>query len=130
MVANSAPPVISGSAGGGLGSDYCDYRMGLLERDAAVLVVGESTDDTAMALALAESILERGLLDLNDLARRYAAWAASGPKDIGVTTAGALRGVAPTLSSCRWCRSPTFPTSTLVLPACLDVLRRMHVPTR
>jgi ADP-ribosylglycohydrolase len=34
---------------------------------------GEWTDDTAMALCLAESIIERGLLDLDDLARRYAA---------------------------------------------------------
>jgi ADP-ribosylglycohydrolase len=51
---------------------------------------GEWTDDTAMALALAESIAERGLIDLDDVARRYAAWAASGPKDIGLTTRAAL----------------------------------------
>lgn len=53
---------------------------------------GEWTDDTAMALCLAESIADRGLLDLDDLARRYVEWASSGPKDIGITTGTALRG--------------------------------------
>src|SRR6516164_7773923 len=47
---------------------------------------GEWTDDTAMALCLAESIVDHRLLDLDDLACRYAAWAASGPKDIGIAT--------------------------------------------
>ena len=57
---------------------------------------GEWTDDTAMALCLAECLGERGLpLDLDDLARRYAAWAASGPKDIGMTLrAWSLRSIA------------------------------------
>jgi ADP-ribosylglycohydrolase len=55
---------------------------------------GEWTDDTAMALCLAECVAERGLsLDLDDLAGRYAAWAGSGPKDIGITTRNALAGV-------------------------------------
>lgn len=55
---------------------------------------GEWTDDTAMALHLAESIGERGLLDLDDVTRRYAVWAASGPKDIGLTTRAALTRVS------------------------------------
>ena len=55
---------------------------------------GEWTDDTAMALCLAESIGECGVpLDLDDVARRYAAWAASGPKDIGNITSASLSGV-------------------------------------
>jgi ADP-ribosyl-[dinitrogen reductase] hydrolase len=53
---------------------------------------GEWTDDTAMALLLAESIAERGLLDTKDLAGRYIAWADSGPKDIGFITRAALQG--------------------------------------
>jgi ADP-ribosylglycohydrolase len=53
---------------------------------------GEWTDDTAMTLLLAESIAERGLLDTADLARRYIAWADSGPKGIGSITRGALQG--------------------------------------
>jgi ADP-ribosyl-[dinitrogen reductase] hydrolase len=52
---------------------------------------GEWSDDTALALALAESIAERGLLDSADVAARYIAWAQTG-KGIGNTTAAALRG--------------------------------------
>jgi ADP-ribosyl-[dinitrogen reductase] hydrolase len=56
---------------------------------------GEWTDDTTMALCLADSLLESGLpLDLEDLAHRYAAWAAAGPKDIGITTRAALAGAS------------------------------------
>jgi ADP-ribosyl-[dinitrogen reductase] hydrolase len=58
---------------------------------------GEWTDDTAMALALADSIAEVEW-DLNDQADRYCAWMQRGEYsvngrcfDIGVTTAAALR---------------------------------------
>jgi ADP-ribosylglycohydrolase len=53
---------------------------------------GEWTDDTAMALLLAESIAERGLLDTKDVARRYIAWANSNGRGIGFITRAALRG--------------------------------------
>jgi ADP-ribosyl-[dinitrogen reductase] hydrolase len=53
---------------------------------------GEWTDDTAMALLLAESIAEHGLIDTADVARRYIAWASGDPKGIGSITRGALRG--------------------------------------
>ena len=53
---------------------------------------GEWTDDTAMMLCLAESIGACGLLNADDVARRYAAWVASGPKDVGIATAATLRG--------------------------------------
>ena len=55
---------------------------------------GEWTDDTALALALAESIIDHGLLDTDDLARRYIAWANSDGKGIGRTTRRALIGAA------------------------------------
>ena len=55
---------------------------------------GEWTDDTTMALCLAESIGERGLLDLDEVTSRYADWAKSGPKDIGNATSAALRGAS------------------------------------
>jgi ADP-ribosylglycohydrolase len=55
---------------------------------------GEWTDDTAMALALAESIVAHGLLDADDLARRYIAWATESGKGIGNTTRAALIGAA------------------------------------
>ncbi len=57
---------------------------------------GEWTDDTSMALALADSIAKVGW-DLNDQARRYVAWWRSGAYavngrcfDIGLTTRAAL----------------------------------------
>jgi ADP-ribosyl-[dinitrogen reductase] hydrolase len=53
---------------------------------------GEWTDDTAMALALAESIGARGLLDIDDLAQRYIAWANTDGKGIGRSTRAALVG--------------------------------------
>jgi ADP-ribosylglycohydrolase len=61
------------------------------------LAPGEWTDDTSMALALADSITEVGW-DLNDQARRYDSWSRTGAYsingrcfDIGVTTARALQ---------------------------------------
>ena len=51
---------------------------------------GEWTDDTALALALAESIADHGLLDSDDLARRYISWANADGK--GITTRRALVG--------------------------------------
>jgi ADP-ribosyl-[dinitrogen reductase] hydrolase len=53
---------------------------------------GEWTDDTAMALLLAESIGEHGLLDTADVARRYIAWANGDPRGIGAITRAALQG--------------------------------------
>jgi ADP-ribosylglycohydrolase len=58
---------------------------------------GEWTDDTSMALALADSIAEQGW-DLNDQAERYLAWWRTGAYsvngrvfDIGTTTVAALQ---------------------------------------
>ncbi|MFJ4907157.1 ADP-ribosylglycohydrolase family protein [Streptomyces sp. NPDC093249] len=47
---------------------------------------GEATDDTQMAVLVAESLLERGGLDLPDLFARFRRWAAADPKDIGLLT--------------------------------------------
>jgi len=49
------------------------------------LPAGAFTDDTEMALALADSLLTTGEagLDPDDLAARYVAWLASGPDDVG-----------------------------------------------
>lgn len=51
---------------------------------------GEWTDDTAMALCLAESLAAEGGYDRDDVFARYALWARSRPKDIGNTVAHAL----------------------------------------
>lgn len=52
---------------------------------------GEWTDDTQMTLAIATSITGRRVVDPPDIARRFVAWAASNPKDIGNMTRLALR---------------------------------------
>ena len=58
---------------------------------------GQWTDDTAMALALAESLVACGRLDKRDLMERFVAWSRDGDYsctgtcfDIGTTTAAAL----------------------------------------
>lgn len=51
---------------------------------------GEATDDTQMAVLVAESLLERGGLDLPDMFGRFRRWAAGDPKDIGLQTEDVL----------------------------------------
>jgi ADP-ribosyl-[dinitrogen reductase] hydrolase len=58
---------------------------------------GQWTDDTSMALALADSLIEDGDLDPNDLMRRFVAWRDDGEYsctgrcfDIGITVSSAL----------------------------------------
>ncbi|MFB6772685.1 ADP-ribosylglycohydrolase family protein [Streptomyces sp. NPDC056337] len=51
---------------------------------------GEATDDTQMAVLVAESLLEQGGLDLPDIFARFQRWAASEPKDIGLQTEDVL----------------------------------------
>ena len=51
---------------------------------------GEWTDDTAMALELATSLVEHGGYDADDVFARYALWARSGPKDIGATVSAVV----------------------------------------
>lgn len=47
---------------------------------------GEATDDTQMAVLVAESLLERDGLDLPDIFARFQRWAASDPQGIGLQT--------------------------------------------
>ncbi|MFE2009984.1 ADP-ribosylglycohydrolase family protein [Streptomyces sp. NPDC059491] len=56
---------------------------------------GESTDDTQMAVLVAESLLERGGLDLPDVFARFQRWAAAQPKDIGLQTEDVLTNGMP-----------------------------------
>ncbi len=62
------------------------------------LAPGQWTDDTSMAICLAESILERGAIDPEDLMNRFVAWWREGHNsvlgccfDIGFTTRAALQ---------------------------------------
>lgn len=56
---------------------------------------GEATDDTQMAVLIADSLLERGALDLPDVFARFLRWAASEPKDIGLQTEAVLTSGDP-----------------------------------
>lgn len=56
---------------------------------------GEATDDTQMAILVAQSLLERGGLDLPDIFARFQRWAVSEPKDIGLQTEDVLTNGMP-----------------------------------
>ena len=58
------------------------------------LPAGSFTDDTEMALALAESLLAKLPLDGDDLARRFVGWYQTNPPDIGLHTASVLGRIA------------------------------------
>jgi ADP-ribosyl-[dinitrogen reductase] hydrolase len=58
------------------------------------LPAGTFTDDTEMALALAESLIAEKPLNMDDLAQRFVAWAQTNPPDIGIHTRGVLSRVA------------------------------------
>jgi ADP-ribosyl-[dinitrogen reductase] hydrolase len=60
----------------------------------ARLPPGTFTDDTEMALALAESLLAHCPLDPADLAGRLAAWLGTGPDDVGIHTRSVLGRIA------------------------------------
>jgi ADP-ribosyl-[dinitrogen reductase] hydrolase len=55
---------------------------------------GTFTDDTEMALALAESLLAHRPLDPADLARRLVVWVQAGPGDVGIHTSRVLSRIA------------------------------------
>ncbi|WUD76296.1 ADP-ribosylglycohydrolase family protein [Streptomyces sp. NBC_00510] len=56
---------------------------------------GEATDDTQMAVLVADSLLESGRLDLPDVFARFVRWAAADPKDIGLQTEAVLTSGDP-----------------------------------
>ncbi len=64
------------------------------EMRPARLPAGTFTDDTEMALALADSLLVCRPLDPADLARRFVDWLHANPPDVGIHTAQVLRRVA------------------------------------
>jgi ADP-ribosyl-[dinitrogen reductase] hydrolase len=65
---------------------------------------GETTADTAMTRVLAESLLARGELDVDDVAGRYVAWLQTNPKDVGEITRLALKA---------WAKGNTLPAAAL-----------------
>jgi ADP-ribosyl-[dinitrogen reductase] hydrolase len=63
------------------------------------LPAGAFTDDTEMALALADSLLEAKPLDADNLARHFVRWYETRPPDIGIHTATVLREIS---LGCAW----------------------------
>lgn len=61
---------------------------------AGRLPAGAFTDDTEMALALADSLLKRCPLDADNLAQHFVAWYRAGPSDIGIQTHNVLGQIA------------------------------------
>jgi ADP-ribosylglycohydrolase len=56
---------------------------------------GEATDDTQMAVLVADSLLECGGLEPADIFERFRRWAAGEPKDIGLQTEAVLTSGDP-----------------------------------
>src|SRR5215211_6387892 len=83
---------------------------GLKMADSPSWAAGEWTDDTALALELAESIGQRGLLDPDDLACRYIRWAIDDGRGIGRATRAALVGASGAAEARR--RAADFHVST------------------
>jgi ADP-ribosyl-[dinitrogen reductase] hydrolase len=52
---------------------------------------GEFTDDSQMALLVADSLIACDGLDEADMFDRFCRWAAADPKDVGIQTAAVLR---------------------------------------
>lgn len=58
------------------------------------LPAGSFTDDTEMALSVAESLLARKPLNPDDLGQRFVKWYRLGPPDVGVYTSSVLNRIA------------------------------------
>ncbi|MGW7001678.1 ADP-ribosylglycohydrolase family protein [Streptomyces sp. NPDC054933] len=56
---------------------------------------GEATDDTQMAVLVADSLLERGGFDPSDVFARFQRWAAAESKDVGLQTEEVLTSGEP-----------------------------------
>ena len=67
------------------------------------LAPGETTDDTAMTLAVAEGIMADPDRPVGPIGEKFISWAQSGPKDIGETCSSAIARASQLLE----CGSPT-----------------------
>jgi ADP-ribosyl-[dinitrogen reductase] hydrolase len=84
------------AAGDALGAGY-EFETPPFDRIAMIggglgdFAPGEWTDDTSMAVCIAEVLASSGVLDLTAIGDRFIAWERSGPPDIGNSTASVLR---------------------------------------
>lgn len=67
---------------------------------------GAWSDDTAMALCLAESLLEKGAFDARDQVARYRRWQKEGHLSATGTCVGITAGTARALARAQWRRQP------------------------
>jgi ADP-ribosyl-[dinitrogen reductase] hydrolase len=72
-----------------IGSEFPDGVRDILGGGPHNLEIGEVTDDTAMALAIARACTPEGI-DVEAVADNFLAWYRSNPKDIGIATRAAL----------------------------------------
>ncbi|MFG2336281.1 ADP-ribosylglycohydrolase family protein [Streptomyces yangpuensis] len=93
--------VLGSAAGDALGAPYEFGPAGQLSargeemRGGGGWDPGEATDDTQMAVLIAESLLEHDGLELPDVFARFRRWAAGHPKDIGLQTEDVLTSGEP-----------------------------------
>ncbi|MFJ6779049.1 ADP-ribosylglycohydrolase family protein [Streptomyces yangpuensis] len=93
--------VLGAAAGDALGAPYEFGPAGQLSargeemRGGGGWDPGEATDDTQMAVLIAESLLEHDGLELPDVFARFRRWAAGQPKDIGLQTEDVLTSGDP-----------------------------------
>jgi len=99
----SGDPALARSVGALVGlavGDALGAPVEGLPRDSYPPIVelgsGEGTDDTGMAICLAESLLERGFLDQADLLRRFVLWYRAGGRGLSTTTRAVLEAFEST----------------------------------
>ncbi len=77
----------------GMPLEFCqpsDINKMVVDMLPGRLPAGSFTDDTEMALLLAESYLNHNPLNMDDLAHRFSLWCQTNPPDIGIQTKKAL----------------------------------------
>lgn len=94
---------------------------------------GQGTDDTDQNLAVVDAyVAHDGRFDLDDTAMRLLAWYRSGPRDVGTTTARALRrldiGTGPTESGC--CADTSITNGSLMRALGPGIAHRDHPDQR
>ncbi len=101
------------------------------------LAPGEWTDDTAMALALGESLLARGDLDLGDLMNRFVDWWRHGYCsctgtcfDIGIATSRALQRYLDTGDPRAGATDPNSAGNGCIMRLAPVAIRWLHDPIR
>jgi ADP-ribosyl-[dinitrogen reductase] hydrolase len=65
----------------------------MLDRGTHRQPAGTVTDDTDLALCIAESLVEASRFDPDDVGRRFVDWLEAGPFDVGLTTSDAINEI-------------------------------------